>query len=134
MVESDQLALNSSVPPGGILAGHLQHQGSDRRWGGWSAWSSVWVGPASGDEVVVPAQQRAGRDQPHPAQRDRQQPAARLPPRPDIGVTPMPCTCLRGPARDDQAGRGPQCADRALAVKAHADAAARLKDVTATGP
>jgi hypothetical protein len=33
------------------------------------------VGPASGDEVVVPAQQRAGRDQPSLPQRGGQQSA-----------------------------------------------------------
>ena len=75
MAESDQLALNPSVAPAGILAGHPQHQGPDRRCGGWSAWSSVRVGPAAGDELGVPAQQRSGRDQPQPAQRGGQQPA-----------------------------------------------------------
>ena len=60
MAEADQLALDSSVAPGGILAGHLQHQGSDLRCGGWSAWSSVRVGPAVGDELGVPAQQGSG--------------------------------------------------------------------------
>ena len=44
---------------------------------GWSAWSSVRVGPASGDELGVPAQQCTGREKPHPAQRGRQQPAER---------------------------------------------------------
>jgi hypothetical protein len=75
VAESDQLALYPSIPPSGILAGHAQHQGPDRRWRGWSAWSSVRVGPAAGDELGVPAQQRAGRDESHPAQRGRQQPA-----------------------------------------------------------
>jgi hypothetical protein len=41
MAEADQLALHSSVAPAGILAGHPQHEGSDRWWCGWSAWSSV---------------------------------------------------------------------------------------------
>ena len=77
MAETDQLALDASVAPSGILAGHPQHESSDRRCGGWSAWSSVWVGPASGDEVGVPAQQGSGRHQPQLAQRDRQQPAQR---------------------------------------------------------
>jgi hypothetical protein len=60
MAESDQLALDPSVAPAGILAGHLQHEVADRRCGGWSAWSSVRVGPAAGDELVVPAQQGSG--------------------------------------------------------------------------
>ena len=59
MAESDQLALNPSVAPAGILARHLQHQSSDRRCGGWSAWPSVRVGPSAGDELGVPAQQRS---------------------------------------------------------------------------
>ena len=58
--ESDELALNASVTPGWILLGRLERQGSDGRWGGWSTWLSSWVGPVAGDEVGVPAQQRAG--------------------------------------------------------------------------
>ena len=50
----------ASVAPAGILAGHPQHQGPDRRCGGWSAWSSARVGPAAGDELGVPAQQGSG--------------------------------------------------------------------------
>ena len=64
MAESDQLAVDPSVAPAGILAGHLQHEVADRRCGGWSAWSSVRVGPAAGDELVVPAQQGSGWHQP----------------------------------------------------------------------
>jgi hypothetical protein len=60
MAESDQLTLDPSVAPAGILAGHLQHEVPDRRCGGWSAWSSVRVGPTAGDELVVPAQQGSG--------------------------------------------------------------------------
>ena len=77
MAEADQLALDSSVAPAGILAGHPQHEGPDRRRGGWPAWSSAQVGPAAGDELGVPAQQRSGRHQPQLAQRGRQQPAQR---------------------------------------------------------
>jgi hypothetical protein len=60
MAESDQLSLDSSVAPAGILVGHLLHEVPDRRCGGWSAWSSVRVGPAAGDELGVPAQQGSG--------------------------------------------------------------------------
>ena len=77
VAESDELALDPSIPPAGILAGHAQHQGADRRCGGWSAWPSARVGPAAGDELGVPAQQRPGRHQPQLAQRGRQQPAQR---------------------------------------------------------
>ena len=77
MAEADQLALDAPVAPAGILAGHPQYEGPDRRCGGWSAWSSVRVGPAAGDELGVPAQQRSGRHQPQLAQRGRQQPAQR---------------------------------------------------------
>jgi len=77
MAEADQLTLNPSVAPAGVLTGHPQHEGPDRRCGGWSAWSSARVGPAAGDELGVPAQQRSGRHQPQLAQRGRQQPAQR---------------------------------------------------------
>jgi hypothetical protein len=60
MAESDQLALDPSISPAGILVGHAEHEVADRRRGGWSAWSSVRVGPAAGDELGVPAQQRSG--------------------------------------------------------------------------
>jgi hypothetical protein len=60
VAEADQFAVDASVAPAGILAGHLQHQVPDRRCGGRSAWSSVRVGPAVGDEVGVPAQQGSG--------------------------------------------------------------------------
>ena len=59
MAEADQLALYPSVAPAGILPGYPQHQNPDCLWRGWSAWSSVWVGPAVGDELGVPAQQRS---------------------------------------------------------------------------
>ena len=77
MAESDQLALDPSVAPAGILVGHLQHEVSDRRCGGWSAWSSARVGPAVGDELSVPTQQGSGGHQPRPAQRGGQQSAQR---------------------------------------------------------
>jgi hypothetical protein len=38
MAEADQFAVDSPVSPAGILAGHPQYQGPDRRCGGWSAW------------------------------------------------------------------------------------------------
>jgi hypothetical protein len=60
MAESNQLTLDSSVTPSGILSGQAQHEGSDMRVGGWPAWPSVRVGPAAGDELGVPAQQRPG--------------------------------------------------------------------------
>jgi hypothetical protein len=44
-------------PPGGVLPGHPQHQGTYLRGGGWSAWLSSRVGPAAGDQPSVPAQQ-----------------------------------------------------------------------------
>jgi hypothetical protein len=46
--------------PSGILSGYPQHQGADRRCGGWSAWASARVGPAAGNELGVPAQERPG--------------------------------------------------------------------------
>jgi hypothetical protein len=95
MAESDHLALDPSVAPAGILAGHPQHQGPDRCCGRWSAWSSVRVGPVSGGELVVPAQQRPGRDKPQATQRGREQSAQRA----EHGtVEPGACRSRVGPA------------------------------------
>jgi hypothetical protein len=77
MAEADQLAVDAPVAPAGILAGHPQHQDTDRRRDRWSALSSARVGPAAGDELVVRAQQGSGRDQSQLAQRGGQQPAQR---------------------------------------------------------
>jgi hypothetical protein len=55
VAEADQFAVNPSVAPAGILAGHAQHELADRLRCGWSAWPSVRVGPAAGDELGVPA-------------------------------------------------------------------------------
>jgi hypothetical protein len=77
LAESNKLALDASVAPGGVLPGHPQHQGPDRLRHGWPARSLGWVGPAAGDEVGVPAQQGPRRDKPQPAQLRGQQPAQR---------------------------------------------------------
>jgi hypothetical protein len=68
MTESDQLALDASIAPARILAGYPQREGPDRRCGGWSAWRSVQIGPAAGDELGVPAQQGSRRHEPQLAQ------------------------------------------------------------------
>jgi hypothetical protein len=60
MAEADQLALDAPVPPARIVAGHLQHQGSDRRRDRWSARPSARVGPAVGNELGMPTQQGSG--------------------------------------------------------------------------
>jgi hypothetical protein len=60
MAESDQLALDSPVALAGIVAGHLHHQGPDRRRDWRSAWLSARVGPAAGNELGVPTQQGSG--------------------------------------------------------------------------
>jgi hypothetical protein len=77
VAEADQLTVNASVAPAGILAGHPQHQCPDGLWGGWAARSLGWVGPAAGNEVGVPAQQSPRRDKPQPAQVRGQQLAQR---------------------------------------------------------
>jgi hypothetical protein len=46
VAESDELALDSSAAPPGILSGHPQHQGLDRLRRTWAAWLSSRVGPA----------------------------------------------------------------------------------------
>jgi len=72
VAEADQLALDSFVAPAGILAGHPQYQGPDRRFNARSAWSSMRVGPAPGNELGVPAQQGSGRHELQPPQWGRQ--------------------------------------------------------------
>jgi hypothetical protein len=47
MAEADQLALNPSVAPAGILAGHPQYEGSDRRVG-WAVGLAFGGGSSSG--------------------------------------------------------------------------------------
>jgi hypothetical protein len=58
MAEPDQLALDASVAPGGVLAGHPQHQIANDLGDRWTAW---WlrIGPAVGDELGMPSQQRS---------------------------------------------------------------------------
>jgi len=53
--KAGQLALYPSIAPAGILPGHpQQHQVPDRRCDGWTAWSSMRVGPATNDELAMP--------------------------------------------------------------------------------
>ncbi len=56
MAEADQLTLNPSVAPAGILAGHPQHEGSGSAVGWVVGLGIGGVGPAAGDELVVPVQ------------------------------------------------------------------------------
>ena len=64
VAEADQLAVDASVAPRRVLPGHPQHQRPDRLRDGWSARLSSRVGPAAGDELGMPSQQRSWRDQP----------------------------------------------------------------------
>jgi hypothetical protein len=68
VAESDELAVDASVAPGGVLSGHPQHQGTDGLQSGRPARLSSWVGPAAGDEVSVPVKQGPWRHEPQPAQ------------------------------------------------------------------
>ena len=65
---NQRLTAYAPVAPGRVLAGHPQHQGADRLWGGWAAWLASRVGPAAGDEAGVSAQQGFGRHQSQLAQ------------------------------------------------------------------
>jgi hypothetical protein len=53
----------AAVTPGGILGGQAQDLGAYAGWDGWSAGSSGLGGPAAGEELAVPAQDRGWRDQ-----------------------------------------------------------------------
>jgi hypothetical protein len=60
VAESDKLPLDTSVAPGGVLPGHPQHQRPDRSRDGRTAGFMSRVGPAVGDQLGMPAQQRPG--------------------------------------------------------------------------
>jgi hypothetical protein len=87
VAEADQLALDTAVTPGRVLAGHPQDQRADRLRGGRTAWLSSPVGPAAGDEASVPAQQGSGRHQSEPAQLPGRQFAQRAEDRPSTQVS-----------------------------------------------
>ena len=75
VAEADELAVDASVAPGRVLAGHPQHQGADAAAGWVGGRLPSRVGPAAGDQLGVPAQQGAWGDQPELAQLRGQQPA-----------------------------------------------------------
>jgi hypothetical protein len=60
--ELEQFALDTLVAPGLILSGHPFDQRSDHVVDGWAT-SAIRVGPLLGDQVAVPAQDRARCDQ-----------------------------------------------------------------------
>jgi len=62
MAEFEQLALDSPVSPGGILRGQALDQHGHSVFDGWTP-ETVGIGPFLGDQVTVPAQDRARRDQ-----------------------------------------------------------------------
>jgi hypothetical protein len=50
LAEPDELALDASVAPAGVLSSHPQYQSVDGFRSGWAAGSASRVGPAAGDE------------------------------------------------------------------------------------
>jgi len=64
VAETDQLALDTSVAPGGVLPGHPQHQAPDLLGSGWASWLSSRIGPAAGDQLVRAVLAALGGDQP----------------------------------------------------------------------
>ena len=68
MAEREEFALDALVPPGRVLAGHPFDQCGD---GGIERWATgaVRVGPLSGHQAAVPAQDHGRGDQAMAAQR-----------------------------------------------------------------
>ena len=52
-----ELAVDAAVAPGRVLLREAEHEGGGPLGDGRSTRPAVWVGPALGDEVAVPAQQ-----------------------------------------------------------------------------
>lgn len=67
MAELEQLALKSLVSPALILPGHTLDQRDYRVIDGWTP-ETAGIGPFLGDQAMMPAQDRARRDQAMPAQ------------------------------------------------------------------
>ena len=63
VAESGEFAVDAAVAPGGVLGGQAQDQGTDAGGDGGSAGPGVLGGPAAGDELAVPAQDRRWGDQ-----------------------------------------------------------------------
>ncbi len=76
MTELEQLALNSLISPAGVLPGHALDQHGQGVLDRWTA-EAVGIGPFLGDEVTMPAQDCARRDQAMPPQHRRQPPDER---------------------------------------------------------
>jgi hypothetical protein len=55
--------VHAPVAPRRILGGEAHDQGADTGGDGWSARLAAWGGPAAGDELAVPAQERGRGDQ-----------------------------------------------------------------------
>jgi hypothetical protein len=62
--EPGEFTMDSAVTPGGVLACHLERHRADLLGDRWAAGTAVGIGPATSDQLGVPAQQRAGRDDP----------------------------------------------------------------------
>ena len=68
VAEAGELAVDPSVSPGGILGGQPHDQGAQAGGDGWSTGSDGLRGPAAGEQLAVPAQDRGrGDEQPEAA-------------------------------------------------------------------
>src|SRR3954447_7242804 len=59
VAEADQLAVDASVSPPRVLPRHPQHQIANALADRWTAGCSLSIGPAAGDELGMPPQQRS---------------------------------------------------------------------------
>ena len=63
VAESGEFAVYASIPPGGILRGQAHDQGADTGRNGRAASADRLGGPATADELPMPAQDRRRSDQ-----------------------------------------------------------------------
>ena len=63
VAEAGEFAVDASVSPGGVLGGQAHDQGAEASGDGGSTGSGRLGGPAAGDELAVPAQDRGRCDE-----------------------------------------------------------------------
>ena len=63
VAESGELAVDAAISPGRVLGGQAQDQRADTGGDGGTTWPDGRGGPAAGDELPVPAQDRGGCDE-----------------------------------------------------------------------
>jgi len=73
VAESGELTVDAPIPPGRILGGQAQSQRAHSSRDGGTTRPNRWVGPVTGEELPVPAQDGGGRDDQPESATGRQQ-------------------------------------------------------------